>query len=108
LLKQWQFMLLTGLAVLSLALVIANIALFSGNRDAQNEFSTRAQYIQQSQQIEPLYQGIIRNLAEISAKTNDPQITQLLSAQGITFTVNQPQAGEAPKEAPKEAKGKAK
>lgn len=107
-LKPWQFMLLTGLAVLSLALVIANIALFSGNREAQNEFSTRAQYIQQSQQIEPLYQGIIRNLAEISAKTSDPQITQLLSAQGITFTVNQPQASEAPKEAPKEAKGKAK
>ncbi len=91
-LKQWQFMLLTALAAISLALVVTNIVLFSGNREAQTEFSSRAQFIQQSQQIEPLYQGIVRNLAEISAKTNDPQITQLLAAQGITFTVNQPQA----------------
>jgi hypothetical protein len=105
-LKQWQFMLLTGLAVVSLALAVANIVLFTGNRESQNEFSTRAQYIQQSQQIEPLYQGIVRNLAEVSAKTSDPQITQLLTSQGITFTVNQPQAPAG--EAAKDAKGKAK
>jgi uncharacterized membrane protein YraQ (UPF0718 family) len=104
-LKPWQFMLLTVLAAISLALVVANIVLFSGNREAQTEFSTRAQFIQQSQQVEPLYQGIVRNLAEISAKTNDPQISQLLAAQGITFTVNQPQAAEAQKP---DAKGKAK
>ena len=104
-LKQWQFMLLTALAAISMVLVIANIVLFTGNREAQNEFSTRAQYIQQSQQIEPLYQGIVRNLAEVSAKTGDPQISQLLTSQGITFTVNQPQASEAQKA---EAKGKAK
>lgn len=104
-LKQWQFMLLTALALASLALVMTNIVLFTGNREAQNEFSTRAQYIQQSQQIEPLYQGIVRNLAEISAKTNDPQIGQLLASQGITFTVN-PQA--APAEAAKDTKGKGK
>lgn len=105
-LKQWQFMLLTALALASVVLVVTNIVLFTGNREAQNEFSTRAQYIQQSQQIEPLYQGIVRNLAEISAKTNDPQISQLLTSQGITFTVNQSQA--APGEAPKDGKGKGK
>jgi type VI protein secretion system component VasK len=107
LLKQWQFMLLTALAVAALALVIANIVLFTGNREAQNEFSTRAQYIQQSQQIEPLYQGIIRNLAEISAKTNDPQITQLLTSQGITFSVN-PQAPANANTPQADAKGKGK
>lgn len=106
-LKQWQFMLLTGLAVVSFVLAAANIVLFTGNRESQNEFSTRAQYIQQSQQIEPLYQGIVRNLAEVSAKTGDPQISQLLTSQGITFTVNQPQQAPAA-EAPKDAKGKAK
>lgn len=99
-------MLLTALALASVVLVVTNIVLFTGNREAQNEFSTRAQYIQQSQQIEPLYQGIVRNLAEISAKTNDPQISQLLTSQGITFTVNQSQA--APGEAPKDGKGKGK
>jgi hypothetical protein len=105
-LKSWQFKLLTGLGVVCLALVVANIVLFTGNRDGQNEFTARAQYIQQSQQLEPLYQGIVRNLAELSAKANDPQIGQLLASQGITFTVNQPQ--QQPAEAPKDAKGKGK
>lgn len=104
-LKQWQYLLLTALALVSLALAIANIILFTGNRDAQNEFSTRAQYIQQGLQLEPLYQGIVRNLAEISAKTNDPQISQLLSSQGITYTVNPPQAEEG---AAREPRGKGK
>lgn len=106
-LKPWQFMLLTALALVSVLLVITTIVLISGTREAQNEFTTRAQYIQQSQQIEPLYQGLVRSLAEVSAKTNDPQITQLLTAQGITFTVNQPQ--QPPAAEPKaDAKGKAK
>lgn len=104
-LKSWQFMLLTALAAVSLALVVTNIFLFTANREAQNEIATRNQYIQQSQQIEPLYQGIVRNLAEISAKTGDPQIGQLLASQGITFTVNQPQP-QQPADAT--AKGKAK
>lgn len=103
-LKQWQFMLLSALGVASLALVITNIVLFTGNRESQNEFSTRTQYIQQSLQLEPLYQGIVRNLAEIAAKTNDPQIAQLLAAQGISYSVNQPQ--QAP--AAEAAKGKGK
>ena len=96
-LNQWQFRLLTGLGLLSIALVITNIVLFTGNREAQNEFSTRGQYIQQSQQIEPLYQGMVRRLAEIAAKTNDSQITQLLTAQGISYTVNPPKDDASPR-----------
>ena len=105
-LKQWQFMVLTALALVSGVLMVTTIVLISGTRAAQNEFSTRAQYIQQSQQLEPLYQSIVRSLAEISAKTNDAQITRLLAAQGITFTVN-PTPGQAQAaEGTKEAKGK--
>lgn len=99
-LKQWQFRLLTALALATGALVTTNIVMFTSNRDAQNEFTSRAQYIQQSQQIEPVYQGIVRGLAEISVKTNDLQIGQLLTAQGITFSVNPVSQGEV--------KGKAK
>jgi hypothetical protein len=107
-LKQWQFMVLTALALVSGGLMVTNIVLISDARGAQNDFSTRAQYIQQSQQLEPLYQGIVRSLAEISTKTNDPQITRLLTAQGITVTVNQaPTQAQAP-EVNKEIKGKAK
>jgi len=104
-LKQWQFMLLTLLGLASVALVVTDILLFTGNREAQNDFAARTQYIQESLQLEPLYQGIVRNLAEISAKTNDPQISQLLASQGISFTVNQPQQPSPPKAG---AKGKGK
>ena len=104
-LKQWQFMLLTALAVVSLALVAVDIVLVSGNREVQTEVASRAQYIQQSAQLEPLYQGIVRNLAELSTKSKDPQIEQLLSSLGITFTVNPPSPTEAPKA---EAKGAGK
>ena len=94
-LKHWQFTLLTGLALVAMVLVVTNIVLYTGNREAQTEFASRAQYIQQSQQLEPLYQGIVRNLAEISAKTNDPQISQLLKSQGISFTMSPPKDAES-------------
>jgi len=109
-LKQWQFIVLTALALVSAGLMLTTIVLLYGAREAQNDFSTRAQYIQQSQQLEPLYQGIVRSLAEISAKTSDPQIAGLLTAQGITFTVNQAptQVQAKAAEVNKEAKGKTK
>lgn len=87
-LMQWQFRLLTGLSALALVLALTDIVMFSSNQKAQNEFSGRTQYIQQSLQLEPIYQGIIRSLAELSAKTNDGQIRNLLASQGINFTVN--------------------
>jgi len=77
-----------GLSALACVLAIANIVLFNGNREAQNEYSLRAQYIQQGLQLEPIYQGVIRSLAELAAKNNDVQISQLLASQGISFTVN--------------------
>jgi hypothetical protein len=85
-----QFFLLNGLGVAALVLAISNIVLFNGNRSAQNEFSLRAQTIQQSLQLEPVYQGLIRSLAELSAKHNDAQLRDLLASQGITFSAKQP------------------
>jgi len=87
-LMQWQFRLLTGLSALALVLALTDIVMFNSNQKAQNEFSGRTQYIQQSLQLEPIYQGIIRSLAELSAKTNDQQIRNLLASQGINFTFN--------------------
>jgi type VI protein secretion system component VasK len=89
-LNKQQFSLLTGLGAVALLLAITTIVLFNGNRSAQNEFNTRAQYIQQSLQLEPVYQGLIRSLADLSAKQNDAQLRDLLAAQGITFTAKQP------------------
>jgi len=87
-LMHWQFRVLMGLSVLTLVLALTDIVIFNSNQKSQNEFNGRAQYIQQSLQLEPIYQSIIRSLAELSAKTNDEQIKNLLASQGINFTVN--------------------
>ncbi len=89
-LNKQQFILLSSLGSIALVLSVTTIVLFNGNRSAQNEFSTRTQFIQQSLQLEPVYQGLIRSLAELSAKQNDAQLRDLLAAQGITFTAKQP------------------
>lgn len=90
-LKPNQHQILTGLALLVLILAGTNAVLFNGNRHLQNDIATRGQYIQQSLQLEPIYQSMIRGLAELSAKHNDAQLSQLLASQGISFTVNVPQ-----------------
>jgi predicted small integral membrane protein len=88
-LSRFQHTLLLALALCALVLVIVNIVLFSTNKAAQIQLSENTQFIQQSQQIEPIYQSIIRTLAEVSTKANDKQLAQLLSVQGITFTVSE-------------------
>lgn len=87
-----QFWLLTTLAAAALVLAIFNAVYFSGNRVLQSELSARTQFVQQSLQLEPLHQTIIRNLVELSAKNNDMQIRDLLVAHGISFQVNAPEA----------------
>jgi uncharacterized protein YpmS len=86
-LKAWQYGTLSALALLALVLVIVNVALFSSNRTAQADVAGRQQFIQQSVQLETLYQQLVRSLAELSAKNNDAQLKSVLAAQGITFSI---------------------
>lgn len=83
-----QYRLVVALGALALVLAIINAILFSSNRQEQNDISTRGQYIQQSLQLEPLYQSLIKSLAELAAKDNDKQLRDFLAAQGITFSAN--------------------
>lgn len=81
-----QYRVLVALGALALALAIVNAVMFSSNRQAQNELATRGQYIQQSLQLEPLYQSLIKSLADLAAKDNDAQLRDLLASQGISFS----------------------
>jgi uncharacterized membrane protein len=85
-----QYRTLLVLGALALILAIVNAVMFSNNRQTQNELSTRGQYIQQSLQLEPLSQSLIKSLAELAAKDNDSQLKELLAAQGISFSANPP------------------
>jgi uncharacterized membrane protein len=91
-LTAFQYRALLLLGALALILAIVNTVLFSNNRQEQNEMATRGQYIQQSLQLEPLYQSLIKSLAELAAKDNDKQLRDFLAAQGITFSANTPPA----------------
>lgn len=100
-----QFMFLTALAVLSLCLTLANMIIYGGNRSVQAEVSQRAQYIQQSLQLQNMYNALVRELAQLSVKNNDTQLRDLLASQGITYNANAGQKGQAKQNAPSQKKG---
>lgn len=97
-LSRWQFNVVVALAVATLALAIANMALFSRNRAQQAEINNRQLYVQQTAQLEGLYQQLIRAIAELSARNNDGALGAILSRQGITFSVT-PNESQNPPEA---------
>ena len=92
-LKKWEFWLLTLPALAVAVLVVVNIALFTANRAAQAEVSSRAQFIQQTAQLEPLYREMVKALADLSVRNNDRELRDMLAKQGITVSANPPAAG---------------
>lgn len=79
-----RYWILIVLATLSLILVGVNIVMVDRNRSLQADISSRNLYIQQSLQLENIYQPLLRSLAELTVRHNDTQLRALLAAQGIT------------------------
>ena len=92
---KWQFNLLTGLGVAALLLVVTNALLFTQNRSVQGVLTQRQQFIQQTAPLEGLYRDIVKALAEMAVKGNDRQVLAMLSAQGLTVSVNNPVSAPA-------------
>jgi len=84
---------LTGLAILVLILVVANILLLIGNQSLQVSVSERQQYIAETIQLETLNRQVIAVLAEMALKTNDGQLKELLAGIGINLS---PAPAQAP------------
>lgn len=99
-LKQNEFRLLTLIAAATLLVALANILLFSQNRERQQEVTSRGQFIQQSVQLEALYREIAKALADLAVRNKDQQLRDMLAAQGISVTVNPAPAPAAPTVAP--------
>ena len=91
-LKKREYWILTALAAIGLVLALTNMSIFGQNRQAQTEINARAQYIQQSAQLEPLYREMVKALADLSVRNNDLQLRELLAKQGITVSANPPTA----------------
>ena len=84
-LSRWQFMTLTVLATVTLALVVGDIVLHWSNRVAQAELAARAQYLQQTVQLQSLYQEIVKALADLAMRNQDAALRDLLAKQGIAL-----------------------
>ena len=87
--KEWQFWIVTGLAGLSLMVVVVNIFVFLQNRSLQAEVNNRQLFINQSIQLEQLNREMVTALANLAVKNNDDDLKQLLASHGITVSVTQ-------------------
>lgn len=95
-LKRGEYWVLSVIGALCVAFVIANMVLFSGNRALQTQVDQRNQYIEQSLQLQGLYQQIVRAVADLSVKYHDEQLRAVLAKQGIHVTSSgQPPAAAA-------------
>jgi hypothetical protein len=83
---------LSVLCALVLAAVALNVWLSHSNRSLQADVNSRAQYLQQSAQLENLYREIVKALAELAVKSNDRQVIGMLQSQGISVIANAPAA----------------
>jgi hypothetical protein len=72
--------------VLAAVFSISNMILFQSNRSAQIEASGRQQYIQQSIQLQVLYNEMVRALADLAMRNQDADLITLLKSQGMSFS----------------------
>ncbi|HEY3197876.1 MAG TPA: hypothetical protein VGJ57_07665 [Nitrospirales bacterium] len=82
-------------AAIGIGLVLTNMILFEWNRTLQAEVNSRAQYIQQTVQLEALQRDIVNAIANLSVRNKDDALKSILSQQGITINVA-PQTTPAP------------
>ncbi len=73
------------LAGLSLVLVVANVAMLWTNQNLQTDVTGRAQYINQSNRLGQLNTALVNLLATSAVENKDDKLTELLTAQGISY-----------------------
>jgi len=99
-LQKKEYWILTALAGIAAMLAVVNMAMYGQNRQVQTELNARAQYIQQSAQLEQLYRDLVKAIADLSVRNNDPSLRDVLTKQGITISTNPAPAAAAPPSAP--------
>ena len=90
----WQSW-LVPLAAIVAVLVVVNSVLFEMNRRLQAEVSSRAQFIQQTVQLEALNRELVSAIANLATRNNDDALRAVLSQHGITVGPT-PVPGQAP------------
>ena len=94
--SRWQTW-VTLAAALGIVLIPTNMILFEWNRSLQREVDARAQYIQQTVQLEGLQREIVNAIANLSVRNKDDALKTILTQQGITINVTpQTKPAQAP------------
>ena len=89
--SRWHTWVTLG-AALGIVLILTNMVIFEWNRTLQREVDARAQYIQQTVQLEALQREIVSAIANLSVRNKDDALKSILTQQGITINVNPSQA----------------
>jgi hypothetical protein len=93
--KYWPHV-ITAAAAIAIVLLITDMVLVERNRILQAEVNSRAQFIQQTVQLEGLQREIVNAIANLAVRNKDEALKAILTQQGITINVNQPQSTSAP------------
>ena len=93
--KYWPHI-ITVAAAIAIVLLITDMVLVERNRILQAEVNSRAQFIQQTVQLEGLQREIVNAIANLAVRNKDEALKAILTQQGITINVNQPQSTSAP------------
>lgn len=96
-LKSAEFLVLTAVGALALLATLANIGLVRGNRALQADANGRAQFVQQTVQLQGLYQDIVKAIADLSVRNKDEALRDVLTQEGITVSINPPADAAAAK-----------
>jgi uncharacterized membrane protein affecting hemolysin expression len=78
----------TLLGAAAIVLVAVNGFLFLQNQTAQAEVNERQQVITQSAQLSSLNESLIRAVATSAANNNDDKLRDVLTQNGISYTIN--------------------
>jgi hypothetical protein len=80
----------TGLAVLALLLVVANIVISQLNLSARKTLAARQNYNLQSTQLARVDQLVVRTLAEAAQRDANQPLLTLLANNGVTIHIAAP------------------
>jgi len=97
-LKRGEYWVLNLLAILALAIWVANVWLANGVQALQAEANANQQVLNQAAQLTGLNNQLAQALATASAQTGDEELRALLAQNGITFTFTPDQAAAGGKD----------
>jgi hypothetical protein len=105
-LKDWKFAILLVLVIGLMVLLFMNVRLAGENRVKLREVTERQQILSQTVGISQFSTQFIKGLARVAAESKDEDIRRVLADYGVTFTVEEDAAPEAPSGQEQDAEGK--